>query len=84
MTEALILPTTRDEAWRYSDVAALEGMDLSTFDDWRDIEVPAGETFRDVIAITDENTGPDETVLHRLRVRLGEGARCCSPSGELE
>ena len=76
MTEALILPTTRDEAWRYSDVAALEGMDLSTFDDWRDIEVPAGETFRDVIAITDENTGPDETVLHRLRVRLGEGARC--------
>lgn len=76
MTEALILPTTRDEAWRYSDVAALEGMDVGTFDDWRDIDVPAGETFRDVIAITDEDTGPDATVLRRLRVKVDEGARC--------
>ncbi len=76
MTEALILPTNRDEAWRYSDVGALAGMDIATFDNWRDIEVPAGETYREIIAITDDDTAPDATVLRRLRVKIGEGARC--------
>ena len=66
------LPTNRDEAWRYSDVAALEGVAL---DDWREISVPAGETFRELIAIEDATSDPDGTELHRYRIDIGEGAR---------
>ena len=72
MSESVILPTRRDEAWRYSDVDALAGMDLARFDDWRDIEVPAGESFHDVLVIEPG----DETELRRLRVKVGAGARC--------
>ena len=76
MTESILLPTRKDEAWRYSDIEALDGIDLGTFDRWRDIEVPPGETFRDCIVIADENGPSDATELRRLRVKLGEGATC--------
>ena len=69
MTEAAILPTRRDEDWRYSDVDAL---DVATFDEWRDIDVPAGETFRDCLTILDS----EATELRRLRIKVGKGARC--------
>ncbi|MEW4449396.1 SufD family Fe-S cluster assembly protein [Qipengyuania sp. JC766] len=72
MSESVILPTRKDEAWRYSDVDALAGMDLGRFDDWRDIEVPAGETFRDTLVLDSE----DGVELRRIRVKLGEKARC--------
>ena len=76
MTESILLPTRKDEAWRYSDTDALAGMDFGRFDQWRDIDVPAGETFRDCIVIADEGGVSDETLLQRLRVRVGKGARC--------
>ena len=63
------LPTRKDEAWRYSAIERLGSADL---DDWREIAVPAGETFRECLTIEDGDT----THLHRLRVTLGEGARC--------
>ena len=55
------LPTRKDEAWRYSAVERLDGADL---DAWREIAVPAGETFRECLTIEDGDT----THLHRLRV----------------
>lgn len=67
------LPTRRDEAWRYSEVAALEGVAL---DDWREISVAAGETYREVLTIDDAAIATDATVLHRLRIDIGKGARC--------
>lgn len=67
------LPTRKDEAWRYSAVEALEGVDL---DAWREIEVPAGETFRECMTIEDGPETEGATVLRRLRVTLGQGARC--------
>ncbi|WP_324828895.1 SufD family Fe-S cluster assembly protein [Qipengyuania zhejiangensis] len=72
MVDAATLPTRRDEAWRYSAVERLQGVAL---DDWREITIPAGETFRDCLVIADGNaTRPTE--LHRWRVTVGAGARC--------
>ena len=67
-----VLPTTRDEAWRYAAVERLKGAAL---DNWRQIDVAAGESFRDWLTVADgAETG--ETEMHRWRVTLGEGARC--------
>lgn len=76
MTESILLPTRRDEAWRYSDLDALGGMELGTFDQWRDIDVAAGESFRDCIVIADTDGPNDTTELRRLRVKVDKGARC--------
>ena len=73
MPEAVQLPTRKDEAWRYAAVEALRGVAL---DDWRAIDVAAGECFRDCIVVSAEPDAREGTVLHRLRVRVGEGARC--------
>ncbi len=72
MPEAGTLPTRREEAWRYSAVDRLQGANI---DDWRVIDVAAGESLRDTLVIADGgDTKPTE--LHRWRVTLGEGARC--------
>lgn len=68
---AALLPTRKDEAWRYSAVEALAGVPL---DQWRDIAVPAGETLRECLTIEDGSAGATE--LRRLRVSVGDGARC--------
>ena len=66
------LPTRRDEAWRYSAVEALEGVDL---DVWREIDIAPGETWRECLIIEDgASIAPTE--LRRLRITVGEGARC--------
>lgn len=72
MPEAAALPTRREEAWRYGAVERLAGVAL---DAWRAIEVPAGESFRELLVIAD---GPKTraTELHRWRVTLEAGARC--------
>ncbi len=72
MPEAAVLPTRKDEAWRYAAVEALAGVPL---DAWREIAVPAGEAFRECLTIED---GADTaaTELRRLRVTVGDGARC--------
>lgn len=73
MPEAGALPIRKDEAWRYAAVEALRGVSL---DDWRAVEVAAGERFRECIVIADRTDRREGTVLNRLRVSLGEGARC--------
>ena len=70
MAEAAILPTRRDEAWRYSAVDAIDSLP-----EWREISVPAGDIMRDTLVIAD---GPDTRAseVHRWRVTVGDGARC--------
>lgn len=72
MTGTLDLPTRKDEAWRYSAVERLQDV---TLDDWRVIDVQAGETLRETLVIAD---GPEtaDTELRRIRVAVGENARC--------
>ena len=69
MSETATLPTRRDEAWRYAAVDRLRISDLA----WRQIDVAAGESAREVLLVSDENSG--ETGVTRLRVTVGEGAR---------
>ncbi|TCD06628.1 SufD family Fe-S cluster assembly protein [Erythrobacteraceae bacterium CFH 75059] len=76
MSESVILPTRRDEAWRYSDTDAVAGMDLGRFDHWDDVDVPAGETVRRCVVIADAGEPSDTTELRRLRVRVADGGRC--------
>ena len=72
MPEAAELPTRRDEAWRYSAVERLQGEAL---DDWRTIDVAAGESVHETLLIADGgDTRPTE--LHRWRVTVREGATC--------
>ena len=64
------LPTKRDEAWRYSDLAALETI-------WpvppaETIRVPAGDTFTRVIV---QDAGDEAAVVRDLSIVLEEGAR---------
>jgi Fe-S cluster assembly protein SufD len=73
MPEAAVLPTRKDEAWRYAAVEALQGVAL---DDWRVVEVGAGESLRDCLVVADSGDGREGTTLQRLRVSVGEGARC--------
>ena len=70
MSEAATLPTRRDEAWRYAAVEKLRAGDVDT---WRDITVAPGESLRELLVVSDENSG--ETAIHRLRVNVGEGGR---------
>lgn len=70
--EPALSPTRRDEDWRYSDVEALVDLDQGTFENWRDIDVAAGENVCESIVI-DADSGTD---LRRLRVKIGEGGRC--------
>ena len=64
------LPSLKDEEWRYADFEVLERLSPATFEDWRDIEVPAGETCRELMVLDGS-----EHELRRLRVRVGEGGR---------
>ena len=72
MASTAPFPTRKDEAWRYSDTDRIAQLDLATFDDWRDIEVAAGESFRDCLVIADS----EATELRRLRIKVGKDARC--------
>lgn len=64
------IPTARDEAWRYADFKALEGLGADAFDVWRDISVPAGETVCEAVVLDG-----DALQIVRLRVSVGEGGR---------
>lgn len=72
MADAATFPTRKDEAWRYSDIEALDALDAGRFEDWRDIDVAAGETVRETFLLQDA----DGTDLRRLRVKVAEGGRC--------
>jgi Fe-S cluster assembly protein SufD len=69
MTE-LVLPTARDEEWRYADFAALKALAPEEFGAWKAIELVPGETRRKCLVL--DGSGPD---LHRVRLTVGEGAR---------
>lgn len=69
MTE-LTLPTWRDEEWRYADFDALETIGAERLAEWRDITVPAGETFRETMVLDSPQVD-----LRRIRLTVGEGAR---------
>ena len=51
MPEAALLPTNRDEAWRYSDIDALQDTAPDTFEAWEDVRVAEGETWSDLIVL---------------------------------
>lgn len=65
---SLDLPTTRDEEWRYADIASLTDVAL---DNWTDITVAAGEEHRQCLLL--EAATPE---VLRLRVNVEQGARC--------
>lgn len=70
MPEAATLPTNRDEAWRYSDIAAVEALGIEALDSWSNLSVPAGETQRKTMVV-----GGKSPELHRIRLDIAEGAR---------
>jgi len=69
MVDAATLPTTRDEDWRYADGAFLAAADPAVLAEWRTLEVPAGETIREV------NSHLSGETMDRLRVHVGKGGR---------
>ncbi|WP_230292341.1 SufD family Fe-S cluster assembly protein [Croceicoccus sp. Ery5] len=70
MNDVAILPTTRDEDWRYADLAALKELTADVLDDWREVAIPAGGVEVMRFVLDDENLG-----VTRLRLTLGKGAR---------
>ena len=70
MNEAAILPTQRDEEWRYADFAALETLAPGAFGEWKDVAVAAGETRRKCLVV-----GGNAPELHRIRIDIAEGGR---------
>ena len=70
MSEALTIPTTRDEDWRYADPDALRGLTAGTLDDWHEMTLPAGDAQVQTYVLDDAKPG-----VTRVRLTLGEGAR---------
>jgi len=70
MTQQATLPTRRDEAWRYSDMDALERIGAQALQQWDEIALAAGEKRQEYFII-----GGDEPEIRRIRLKLGEGAR---------
>ncbi|OCC23963.1 hypothetical protein MB02_09115 [Croceicoccus estronivorus] len=73
MTEALAIPTTRDEDWRYADADSLASADPAALSNWTEWQVAPGEIRREyrVFASSDDTAG----LVERLRVRVGKGGR---------
>ena len=72
MTQALALPTNRDEDWRYADAAYLAGADPVALARWEDIRVAPGEALRDCRVLT-AHAAPGH--VERLRVQVCAGGR---------
>ena len=70
MPEAAVLPTVRDEAWRYSAPQALAALTPDALDSWKDIVLEAGETRRHSLVLDDRHPG-----IHRVRLKVGEDAQ---------
>jgi Fe-S cluster assembly protein SufD len=65
-----VLPSNRDEEWRYADIPALARLGADALGAWREIAVPAGESWCDCLVLA--GASPE---LRRVRLTLGEGAR---------
>jgi Fe-S cluster assembly protein SufD len=70
VTELVALPTPKQEEWRYADFAALAAFAPERFGEWRDVAVPAGESWRECVLL--DSAEPD---LRRLRLTVADGAR---------
>ena len=70
MPEAAALPTRRDEAWRYADIDALARIGADAINEWREVTVRAGETWRETMVV-----GGNTPELQRIRIVVGAGAR---------
>ena len=70
MTQLAVLPTSRDEEWRYADLAAVAKLAPERFGEWKEIALAPGETRRKCLVL--DGSGPE---LHRVRLTVGEGAR---------
>lgn len=66
----LALPTTRDEAWRYADGAALARLAPAALDAWREMTLAPGE-----VRAKDLLLGAAHPGVHRVRLDVGAGAR---------
>lgn len=64
------LPTTREEAWRYSDKAAMAALDLDALNQWQEITLAPDETRTETRILAERQEG-----VHRIRMSLGAGAR---------
>jgi len=73
MTEALALPTTRDEEWRYADADYLAAAEPKALTGWHTHEVAPGEIERGFATILSEEAR--EGMVDRLRVHVGKGGR---------
>ncbi len=71
MPEAVLLPTNRDEDWRYSDIDALQDSAPDTFEAWEDVRVAEGERWSELIVLD----GDGGLQMRRLRIVLEKGAR---------
>ncbi len=67
---AIVLPTARDEDWRYADFAALETLAPKAFGEWKEVALSPGETRCKCMLLS--GNSPE---LHRIRLTVGEGAR---------
>lgn len=70
MSEVLAIPSTRDEAWRYADAAALAELTPAALGKWHEATLAPGETRAKCLVLDDQWPG-----LHRVRLIVGEGAR---------
>ena len=75
MAEAATLtrPSTRDEDWRYADTGFLADSDVGVLTHWRTLDVPAGETKREITTHSSGETA--KGMVDRLRVNVGKGGR---------
>ena len=75
MTQAatLLRPTNRDEAWRYADSDYIAEADMGALGHWRTLDVPAGETCREIKTHLSGEASPG--TVDRLRVHVGAGGR---------
>lgn len=70
MSEVLAIPTTREEAWRYADAAALAALTPDELGQWHEASLAPGETRAKCLVLDDQWPG-----LHRVRLDVAEGAR---------
>lgn len=69
MREAGVLPTRKDEAWRYADIGALERIGAGALGQWEKIALAPGGRRRKLLVLDEAHGG-----LHRIRLDVGEGA----------
>jgi len=70
MSEAALLPTARDEEWRYADIPAVAALGLGALADWHEATLAPGEVRAKDLVLDDQFPG-----LHRVRLHVDAGAR---------